>query len=241
MTIYNHTSVASFAGLTAGQISAAAALTLMLRRASTGGLISTALDTLETGDARLDRVNWDFQDRGNPGYALKISDFTDQCALQYSTHTVLSMKFCYIDPDAVWVEYRNAMLAAESAYPANTFVWWSLPLTTYYELDVRAAYNASCRSYCAANNKTLFDIADIESYHANGTANTYEGYEALCEEYTSDGGHPDSNGGDTRLAQVFWVMMADLAGPPPSLSFNSRSYTQTVSGTVYGIRRYNIE
>mgnify|MGYP003471053662 CR=1 FL=1 len=240
MPTYDHTSVAAFSGLTSGQISAAAALTMMLRHASTGQLISDALDALQVGDARLNRANWDFQDRGNPGYALKISDFTDECALQYSTHNVLTFKFCYIDPDAVWTEYRDAMLAAEAAHPSNRFIWWSMPLTTYYELDVRAAYNAACRSYCTTNNKTLYDIAAIESHHANGTANTYGGYEALCEEYTSDGGHPDSNGGDTRLAQVMWVMLAAMAGPPPSVSFHKRSSAQTVSGTAYGVRRYNI-
>lgn len=242
MPTYDHTSVASFASLTAGQISAAAAITLMVRHASTGQLISDALDTLHTGDGRLDRDNWDFQDRGNPGYALKITDFATQCAAQHDTINTLTWKLCYIDPDAVWTEVRDGMLSAESTYTSNRFIWWTLPLTTDDAdwLEIRAAYNASCRAYCAANNKTLFDIAAIESHHADGSASTYLGFESLCTEYTSDGGHPDSNDGDTRLAQVFWVMMAALAGPPPSLGFHRRSSVQTVSGTTYGVRRYNL-
>src|SRR5512140_1974947 len=104
--VADHTST-EIASIPDVAIAAAADLRLMVRRASVGGNISSGLDALETADARYDRALWDFQDRGNPGWQAKVDDFVTQAAAQSASFDVLTMKFCYIDPDASFTYYRD--------------------------------------------------------------------------------------------------------------------------------------
>ena len=60
---------------------------------------------------------WSFQNRGNPGWQAKVDDLVAQAALQASSFDVLTMKFCYIDPDASFTYYRDALLGLESDLP----------------------------------------------------------------------------------------------------------------------------
>jgi hypothetical protein len=51
----------------------------------------------------------------------------------------------------------------------------TIPLTgeTDGENDSRNAFNRTLRNVCSANNRVLFDVADIESHTTNGVAQTY--------------------------------------------------------------------
>jgi hypothetical protein len=137
------------------------------------------------------------------------------------------------------VTYLSLMTQLEQSYPSVTFVYMTGHLDgsgAAGNLNVR---NQQIRAYCRANNKVLFDFADIESYDPNGLVN----YMTLnC----TDGCNYDSSGTTvnwaaswvarnpnhelTRLAnacgscahseqlncimkaRAFWWMMARLAG-----------------------------
>jgi hypothetical protein len=206
-------------------IANAASLRLMVRRASVGGNISSGLDTLQSQDAKYDRSLWDFQDRGNPGWEAKVDDFVTEVALQASSFDVLTMKFCFIDPDASFTYYRDALLQLETAYPAKRLVWWTIPIETYGNAD-RQAFNDSVRAYALANGKLLFDIADIESHNAAGVKRTdTSGLELLWDEWTDDGGHLN-DAGAVRVASALWWLMARIGGWTPTAG-PLRLYTLT--------------
>ena len=196
-------------------IAAAANLRLLVRRASVGGNISSGLDTLHTQDAKYDRSRWDFQDRGNPGWQAKVDDFVAQTALQASSFDVLTMKFCFIDPDASFTYYRDALLQLETSYPAKRFVWWTIPIETSGN-TARQAFNDQVRAFALANGKLLFDIADIECHDAAGVKLTDgSGREIMRPEWTSDGGHLGSAGA-VRVASALWWLMARIGGWNPT-------------------------
>lgn len=204
-------------------IASAAALRLLLRHASVGGNIDAGLEALHAANARYDRSLWDFQSRGNPGWQEKVDDLVAQAAAQGASFDVLTMKFCYIDPDASFTYYRDALLGLEAAYPAKRFVWWTIPIETSGNTN-RQAFNDLVRAYAVANGKLLFDIADIESHDAAGVKRVDgSGREIMWDEWTSDGGHLNA-AGSQRVASALWWLMARIAGWSPTadpLSFHT--------------------
>ena len=189
----------------------ATAIRIMMRHASVGGNISDGLDDIYDYDSKYDHSNWDFQNRGNPGWQAKVDDLVEQTAAQLEDFDVFTMKLCYIDDDASWEYYRDYMEQLEADYPDKIFVWWTMPITTSGNSS-RDAFNDSVRSYCEANNKILFDIADIECHNPNGVKQTDgSGRETLYSGYTYDGGHLNG-AGRQRVASAFWHLMARLAG-----------------------------
>jgi len=50
----------------------------------------------------------------------------------------------------------------------------------------------------------MFDLADIESHRADGTAVTESGNEALAAEWSFDGGHLNADGA-ARAANAMWL------------------------------------
>jgi hypothetical protein len=196
-------------------IADAAALRLMVRHASVGGNIDAGLGALETGNARYDRALWDFQARGNPGWQEKVDDLVAETAAQASLFDVLTMKFCYIDPNASFTYYRDALLGLEGTHPTKRFVWWTIPIETSGNTN-RQAFNDQVRAYAAANGKLLLDIADIESHNAAGAKRTdSSGRELMWDEWTSDGGHLNA-AGSARVAGALWWLMARIAGWSPT-------------------------
>ena len=150
--------------------------------------------------------------RGNPGWQEKIDDFSTR--LNASTpspddYDALTMKYCYVDDGADFTYYRDVMLDLESDFPDAIFVWWTMPIRTVGNAD-RDAFNAAVRTYCQANNKLLFDIADIESHDPAGNAITDGGYEAMYAAYTYDGGHLNETGRQ-RVAEAFWHLAYEIS------------------------------
>jgi len=170
---------------------AAANLRLLVRHASVGGNINDGLDALHSLNAKYDRSHWIFQNRGNPGWQAKVDDLVAQAASRASSFDVLTMKLCFIDTDASFTYYRDKMLWLEIHYPGKRFVWWTMPIMTSGDAN-RQAFNDSVRTFARANGKILFDIADIEAYNAAGQKRTDGGYEAMWDEWSSDGGHLSS-------------------------------------------------
>jgi hypothetical protein len=147
----------------------------------------------------------------------------------YHIANVAMMKFCPGDlrPDYVtitgqeiWDAYRPMMAALEQDYPNVTFVWWTFPLSSVTAggglgNDERAVFNAAVRGYCAANGCVLFDIADIQSHDPSGNPVVdSNGYEAMWDGYTSDGGHLNETGRQ-RVANAMWHLLARIAGWVP--------------------------
>lgn len=227
--VADHTTTDS-AAIPDAAIAAAANLRLLVRHASVGGNIDSGLDALQTQDARYDRSRWSFQNRGNPGWQAKVDDLVAQTALQASSLDVLTMKFCFIDPDAVFTYYRDALLGLEASYPTKRFVWWTIPLETSGNTN-RQAFNDQVRAYSRANGKLLFDIADIECHNAAGVKLIDElGREHMWAEWTDDGGHLNADGA-SRVARALWWLMARIGGWYPG---GSQALDVTVAGSGLG-------
>ena len=233
----------------ASEIGAAGALDVYLEHASVGDCIvgtsygTSGLELQRTADARYtcgrtsynkqtavamaasDAAWFDTSDglgdnyRGNPDWNAKISYFQASCGVVASHVDVAMFKFCWIDPEAGFSSVKSAMESLEAAYPAVTFVWWTMPITTsgYGESSPgdkakRQAYNAAVRSYCAANGKWLLDIADLECHDDSG--NVYKdgsGNELLYTGYTTDGGHLQTDEGKLKLARAYWTLLIEIA------------------------------
>lgn len=156
--------------------------------------------------------------RGNPAWNAKVSYFQESCVKVTSHVDVAMFKFCWIDPGASFDSVKSAMESLESTYPGVVFVWWTMPITTSgYGEDSsvkaqRQAYNTAVRSYCAANNKWLLDIADLECHDDSGNAyKDGSGNELLYDGYTTDGGHLETDSGKLKLAKAYWTLIVEIA------------------------------
>ncbi len=118
--------------------------------------------------------------------------------------------------------YLNKMTELENQYPDVTFVYMTGHLDGTGPSGNLYQRNNQIRDYCVANDKVLFDFADIESYDPDG--NYYPDASDACEWCSSWCGEPENNCSDDcycahshcyncRLkAQTWWVMMACLDG-----------------------------
>ncbi len=79
-------------------------------------------------------------------------------------------------------EYLAPMTALEVAYSNVTFVYMTGHVDHWDDADNKAA-NQMVRDYCIANDKVLFDFADIESYDPDGVY--YEFPHDNCDYYES--------------------------------------------------------
>ncbi|MCU0607827.1 MAG: hypothetical protein MUF78_10515 [Candidatus Edwardsbacteria bacterium] len=93
--------------------------------------------------------------------------------------------------------YLSLMRDLEQSYPNVTFVYMTGHLDGSGASGNLNQRNEQIRAYCRANNKVLFDFADIESYDPDGLVN----YMPLgCD----DGCNYDSNGTTVNWA-VSWI------------------------------------
>ena len=136
--------------------------------------------------------------------------------------------------------YLNTLAQLEVAHPAMRFIY----MTGHTDGGgaTLARNNQMVRDYVQANNKVLFDFADIESYDPAG--NYYPDTDdscPWCAQWCSD--HPaDCAGLDAigdcahthpflcrQKAQAFWWMMARLVGWPGSGETTVATYLPVVS------------
>ena len=187
------------------------------------------LDYAQNPYTPYDDRNWNWQLWSEPmaDAIAKTDQWVSVVNAQQQNYQVLGMKFCYVDGwNQDFTYYQTKMEALEKAYPQKKFIWTTEVLWAESDLDStpgdRASaqniqdFNQQVRAYTAANNKVLYDLADIESHDSNGNYCQSNGIEAMCEENYSGlggggGGHPGVTG-SIRLAEGFWLVMARLGG-----------------------------
>lgn len=84
--------------------------------------------------------------------------------------------------DRLLTEYLNPMDQLEKDYPGVTFIYMTGHVHHSQDMYNKAA-NHVIREYCRANNKALYDFADIESYDPDGT--WYPFPDENCDYYAS--------------------------------------------------------
>ena len=179
----------------------------------------SGLASLESGDARFDDSNFEDNARGNPGAEAKIdylySSMTDPGCGHYHNpvdYDAMMMKFCYIDDACsgfssvteMFEYHRDRINELQTMFPGTVIVWWTMPICTTGN-TTRDQYNTLIRYYCRANNRILFDIADIESHDPAGNAVTDSTGEYMYSAYSDEGGHLNSTGA-LRMAKAFWML-----------------------------------
>lgn len=121
--------------------------------------------------------------------------------------------------------------AFAAAHTDKKIIWWTTSLARSIGSPEATSFNEQMRSYAAAHEIILFDVADILSHDPNGDPcfDNRDGVQykdekypddslaipAICPQYTTetDGGHLGSiSAGGIRVTKAFWVLMARLAG-----------------------------
>lgn len=163
-------------------------------------------------------------DRGNPGWQGKVDSFEEYATTRgWATSVdVMMNKFCYIDQEATFSYYATSMSQLEILHPDTVFVYMTMPLRVEADSDniLRNEFNDALRQWALANDKVLFDVADIESHDPDGNAITFESggtvYQRLYDGYTYDGGHLNAIGSE-RVALGFYSLGAQIVPEPASL------------------------
>ena len=237
--VVNFADTQAVAGYSQETMNAIAGTSFYFEHASVGGNMVAGLNTLHSGNASFYRLTtssasatapaslaagtvYDY-DRGNPGWQAKVDGFAADISGSWGGRTTFAMsKFCYIDPDASWTYYRDSMLALEAANPTTNFVYMTIPLTADSGSDnvLRGNFNNALRTWAAANNRIVFDIADIEAHSAGGALQTFSSggqtYQRLAADWTSDGGHLNT-AGQALVAKGFYALAAEVVAiPEPS-------------------------
>lgn len=214
-----------------------------------------------------DRSNWDFFFEKGLGGSPEVecpnaegigmwfglgSCFDEFARNNVSQYDVMSFQFSYlsvtdnsdiahpttgffVDQPNKYDVYDYARL--ESDYPDKTIIYWTTSLARNTGSAVSDSFNQQMRQFATANNKVLFDVADIiansptgESCYDNRDAVEYctasgrcenypddgQQYQAICQHFTTeiDGGHL-YDPAKIAVAKAYWVLMAQIAGWNP--------------------------
>jgi hypothetical protein len=116
--------------------------------------------------------------------------------------------------------YLNTMSTLESEYPDVIFVYMTGHLDGTGDDGNLRARNNQIRSYCVANQKFLFDFADIESYDPDGVFYPDETDAcAWCTDWCAENDCPGCSGcahshcfNCYRKGKAFWCLMEAMLG-----------------------------
>jgi len=234
----DHSSLPLFDQIPGEYIDAASKIRLMIRGASVEWNIDNGLNCLwgnfpdrrpsscfDAHNLKYNRSNWIYQSRGNPGWIDKVNDFVTQVDQQSNNFDAFTFAFGYVDgqdfsgyplisdPNNFETLYIDKVETLEAAHPDKIFIWWTMSLARVGFGNTQN-FNAMVRQYAIEHNKTLLDIADIESYDPEGNLQTNEqGYPVIYQGYTDEkqSGHLNK-AGEERMAKAIWILMARVAG-----------------------------
>jgi hypothetical protein len=241
--VVDHTSVALFDQIPPTYRTAAAALRLLLRTASVGQNISSGLNCLvnnasnfcRTGfgvpaaqvpivsQPQYGRAAWLLEFRGNPGWRGKVDDIISQVNSRSASFDFVTLKQSYVDDASLaqfWdPSYHPGIAELESlaaAHPNNRIIYMTAAISKLPQPHI-FTFNVQMRSYTAAEQQPLFDLADLESHRPDGSPCLTSGVPTICAEYNTEvnGGHLTNGMAQQRVAKAFWVLMARLAGWQP--------------------------
>ncbi len=119
-------------------------------------------------------------------------------------------------------EYINPMVQLENDYPGVKFIYMTGHLDHWNDANNKAA-NKAIRDFCIANNKILYDFADIESYDPDGNFYQYAGDD--CSYYSVNGtqlGNWAVNWQNTHSVNVDWYDCGSAHSEP--LNANRKAY-----------------
>ena len=120
-------------------------------------------------------------------------------------------------------EYLAPMAQLEVDYPGVFFVYMTGHVDIWDDVDNKAA-NQAIRDFCTANDKILYDFADIERYDPDGSY--YEFVHDNCNYYSSAGGTLLGNWAtewqDSHTENVDWYNCSSAHSEP--LNANSKAY-----------------
>ena len=123
----------------------------------------------------------------------------------------------------LYSEYLSPMTSLEADYPNVAFVYMTGHVDIWDDADNKAA-NQIIRDYCIANNKILYDFADIERYNPDGTY--FEFVNDNCDYYDAPGGNYLGNWARewqaTHLEGVDWYICGSAHSEP--LNANLKAY-----------------
>ena len=168
----------------------------------------------------------------------KVRCFIEYIQPRVSQYDVVSYQFSYLEvgtgstiadsPGGFFYNNPNRYDVYEFEAFASTLppqnkltFYWTTSLARSIGTIESETFNNQTRQYAAANNKILFDVADILSHdpYGNPCFDSISGtYKAICRHYTTEspGGHLGSvSAGKIRVAKAYWVLMARLAGWNP--------------------------
>ena len=179
--------------------------------------------------------------RGNPGWANKLVCFSNSLVQSgwgsNKIHFAMD-KFCWIDPDANSTAYCRTMTNLEARFPGVQFVYTTLPLTGLADSEnqARNAYNRAVRSFCSANEKLLFDVADMQAWSPQNVQQTFvSGSQTNQRMYSGYAVSPSSEdwhlnaAGRQRLAQGWYAVAATAIHTNISQFFTFRAVALTNS------------
>jgi hypothetical protein len=118
--------------------------------------------------------------------------------------------------------YLNPMSQLETDYPGIKFIYMTGHLDHSADANNKAA-NQAIRDFCTANNKILYDFADIESYNPDKTYFQYAGDD--CSYYSSTGtllGNWATEWQNTHTVNVDWYSCSSAHSQP--LNANQKAY-----------------
>lgn len=202
------------------------------------------------------RPNWEFQfwpENDCSAWHEKVQCFLDNIAPVIDQYDVVSYQLSYlaVDDDSDIADTPGGYFSDnpaitdvfdqeqfEEQHPDTVFIYWTTSLARGIGTTVAESFNQQMRQYAIANNKPLFDVADILSHAPDGTpcydnrdgipydnGNNQEDFPddgqalpAICPHYTTEteGGHLGRvSAGKIRAAKGLWVLMAQIAGWTP--------------------------
>jgi hypothetical protein len=120
-------------------------------------------------------------------------------------------------------EYLAPMAQLEAQYPNVQFVYMTGHVDIWDDADNKAA-NQVIRDFCTANDKILYDFADIEHYDPDGTF--FEYVNDSCDYYDGPGGNRLGNWAtewqDSHTQAVDWYNCSSAHSQP--LNANRKAY-----------------